>query len=71
MAIFRAGRRIGNMDVRIGLPRDRSLVDVEKDKRLKSTAKGGQMPGMNQATAIGNFMSQINRGEGVASANRF
>ena len=71
MAIFRAGRRIGNMDVRIGLPRDRSLVDVEKDKRLKSTAKGGQMPGMNQATAIGNFMSQINRGEGVARANRF
>ena len=71
MAIFRAGKRIGNMDIRIGLPRDRSLDNVEGDKRLKSTSQGGQMPGMNQATAIGNFMSQLNKGEGVARANRF
>ena len=30
MAILRGGRRIGNYDIRVGLPRDRSLVDVEK-----------------------------------------
>ena len=33
MAILRGGRRIGNYDIRVGLPRDRSLVDVEKDPR--------------------------------------
>ena len=35
MAILRGGRRIGNYDIRIGLPRDKSLVDVEKDPRLQ------------------------------------
>ena len=34
MAIFRAGKRIGNMDIRVGLPRDRTLDNVEGDKRL-------------------------------------
>ena len=32
---IRGGRRIGNYDIRIGLPRDRSLVDVAKDPRLQ------------------------------------
>ena len=27
MAILRGGRRIGNFDIRVGLPRDKSLVD--------------------------------------------
>ena len=36
MAIFRAGKRIGNMDIRIGIPRDRSLENVEGDKRMDS-----------------------------------
>ena len=66
MAIFRAGKRIGNMDIRIGLPRDRSLDNVEGDKRITE-----QRPGLNQRTSIGRFMSEINRGEGIARGNRF
>ena len=66
MAIFRAGKRIGNMDIRIGLPRDRSLDNVEGDKRITQ-----HQPGVNQRTSIGRMITQINRGEGVARANRF
>ena len=61
MAIFRAGKRIGNMDIRIGLPRDKSLVNVEGDPRITK-----QRPGGNVSTSIGWFMSEINKGEGVA-----
>ena len=35
MAILRGGRRIFGQDIRIGLPRDRSLVDIDKDPRLQ------------------------------------
>ena len=49
MAIFRAGKRIGNMDIRVGLPRDRTLDNVEGDKRLD------RQPGMNPETSIGRF----------------
>ena len=35
MAILRGGRRIGNYDIRVGFPRDRSLDNVEGDRRLK------------------------------------
>ena len=66
MAIFRAGKRIGNMDIRVGLPRDRTLDNVEVDKRITV-----QQPGVNQRTSIGRFISEINKGEGVARANRF
>ena len=66
MAIFRAGKRIGNMDIRVRLPRDRSLDNVEGDKRITV-----QQPGVNQRTSIGRFISEINKGEGVARANRF
>lgn len=66
MAIFRAGKRIGNMDIRIGLPRDKSLVNVEGDPRLTK-----HRPGVNQLTSIGRFITEINKGEGVARANRF
>ena len=65
MAIFRAGKRIGNMDIRVGLPRDRTLDNDEGDKRLK------RQPGTNPQTSIGRFVSEINRGEGIARANRF
>ena len=41
MAILRGGRRIGNYDIRIGMPRDRSLVDVAKDPRLKRAGVSG------------------------------
>ena len=66
MAIFRAGKRIGNMDIRVGIPRDKSLVNVEGDPRLTK-----QEPGYNQLTSIGKFITEINKGEGVARANRF
>ncbi len=58
MAILRGGRRIGNMDIRIGLPRDKSLVNVLGDKRLKRT------PGGNPESTISRFTAQINKGEG-------
>ena len=35
MAILRGGKRIGGYDIRIGLPRDRSLDDVQSDPRLR------------------------------------
>ena len=35
MAILRGGKRIGGMDVRIGIPRDKSLDNVAGDPRLK------------------------------------
>ena len=34
MAILRGGRRIGNYDIRLGLPRDKSLTNVESDPRI-------------------------------------
>ncbi len=36
MAILRGGRRIGNYDIRVGVPRDRSLdnVNAESAPRL-------------------------------------
>ena len=34
MAILRGGRRIFGQDIRIGLPRDKSLVDVQGATRL-------------------------------------
>ncbi len=63
MAILRGGRRIGNFDIRFGLPRDKSLVDVAKDPRLKRKPGG--------AGTIQRFLSQINQGEGFARTNRF
>ena len=63
MAILRGGRRIGNYDIRIGLPRDKSLVDVAGDPRLK------RKPG--SAGTIYRFLSQVNQGEGFARNNRF
>ena len=66
MAIFRAGKRIGNMDIRVGLPRDRTLDNVEGDKRIKERPLGG-----NQQTSIGRFISELNAGEGIARGNRY
>ena len=63
MAILRGGRRIGNYDIRIGMPRDRSLVDVAKDPRLKRQPGG--------AGTIQRFLAQVNQGEGFARTNRY
>ena len=38
MAIFRAGKRVGPFDLRVGFPRDRSLDNVDRDPRLTKIA---------------------------------
>ena len=65
MAILRGGKRIGGFDIRIGLPRDRSLDNVENDPRLRQKAGG------NPETTMGRFQSYINEGEGFARKARY
>ena len=65
MAILRGGRRIGNFDIRVGIPRDRSLQNVLGDPRLKQRAGG------NPESTIGRFMGKVAEGEGFARPNRF
>ena len=65
MAILRGGKRIGGSDIRIGIPRDRSLDNVASDPRLKRTQGG------NPATTIGRFQSYVNEAEGFARQARF
>ena len=65
MAILRGGKRIGGYDVRIGIPRDRSLDDVAGDKRLQ------RRMGSNPETTIGRFQSYVNEAEGFARKARF
>ena len=63
MAIFRGGKRVGPFDIRIGFPRDKSLVDVDKDPRLSQRA--------NTENTIGRFRSMMARAEGYARPARF
>ena len=65
MAILRGGRRIGPFDIRLGIPRDKSLNDVQGDKRL------GRTMGPNPESTIGRMMATIAEGEGFARPNRF
>ena len=65
MAILRGGRRIGNYDIRLGIPRDRSLDNVEGDKRLQ------RVQGPTPESTIGRVMAAISQGEGFARPNRF
>ena len=65
MAILRGGKRIGGMDVRIGIPRDRSLDDVAGDERLQRRQGG------NPETTLGRFQSFVNEAEGFARKARF
>ena len=65
MAILRGGVRIGNTDIRIGIPRDRSLDNVNADERLR------RKPGGNPETTINRFIAQVNQGEGLARPTRF
>ena len=65
MAILRGGKRIGNYDIRIGLPRDRSLDNVNADERLR------RKPGGNPETTINRFIAQVNQGEGLARPTRY
>ena len=65
MAILRGGKRIGGFDVRIGIPRDRSLDNVQGDSRLKQRAGG------NPESTLGRFVGKMAEGEGFARPNRF
>ena len=65
MAILRGGKRIGGYDIRIGLPRDRSLDDVQSDPRLRQKAGG------NPETTMGRFQAMVNEAEGFARKARF
>ena len=65
MAILRGGKRIGGYDIRIGIPRDKSLDDVAGDKRLQ------RRQGSNPETTIGRFQSYVNEAEGFARKARF
>jgi|TARA_B100000902_G_scaffold341527_1_gene345002 hypothetical protein len=65
MAILRGGLKIFGQDIRIGLPRDRSLDNVNADERL------GRKPGGNPETTINRFIAQVNQGEGLARPSRY
>ena len=65
MAILRGGRRIGPFDIRLGLPRDKSLDNVEGDERLS------RVQGPTSESTIGRVMAAVASGEGFARPNRF
>ena len=65
MAILRGGKRIGGFDIRLGLPRDRSLDDVQSDPRLRQKAGG------NPESTMGRFQAMVNEAEGFARKARF
>jgi len=63
MAIFRHGVKIGPFDIRLGFPRDKSLVGVEQDVRLRQKA--------NTENTIGRFRAMMAKAEGYARSARF
>ncbi len=65
MAILRGGKRFGGFDVRIGIPRDRSLDNVQGDTRLKQRAGG------NPDSTMGRIQAFINEAEGFARKARY
>ena len=65
MAILRGGRRIGGIDVRIGIPRDLDSLFNRTDPRLK------QKPGGNPESVMGRVLAAANEAEGFARKNRF
>jgi hypothetical protein len=65
MAILRGGVRIGGFDIRLGLPRDRSLDNVEGDPRFRQKAGG------NPETTMGRIQAYVNEAEGFARKARF
>ena len=63
MAIFRAGKRVGPFDIRVGFPRDKSLDNVDRDPRLRQRA--------NTENTIGRFRASMAKAEGYARPARF
>ena len=66
MAILRGGKRIGGMDIRIGIPRDRSMDNINRDPRFRNKAGA-----FVQATTIGRFQSYVNEAEGFARKSKY
>ena len=64
MAILRGGRRIFGTDIRFGIPRDRSLDNVQNDPRLRRVQG-------NPESTLGRFVGKMAEGEGFARPNRF
>ena len=63
MAIFRGGKRVGPFDIRLGFPRDKSLVNVDRDPRLQQRA--------NTDNTVGRFRAAMAQAEGYARPARF
>ena len=58
MAIFRQGKRVGPFDLRLGLSRDKSLQNVDKDPRLRQYA--------NTENQMGRFRAAMAAANGYA-----
>ena len=63
MAIFRQGVRVGPFDLRLGLSRDKSLQNVDKDPRLRQYA--------NTENQMGRFRAAMAAANGYARTTRF
>jgi len=63
MAIFRGGRRVGPFDIRLGLSRDKSLENVDRDPRLQKLS--------NRENTIGRFQAAMAKAEGYSRAARY
>jgi len=62
MAIFRAGKRVGPFDIRVGFPRDKSLDRVDYPADYTRA---------NKETTIGRFRAAMAKAEGYARSARF
>jgi|TARA_B100000767_G_C19650665_1_gene486567 hypothetical protein len=63
MAIFKAGKRVGPFDIRLGLSRDKSLENVDRDPRIQQRA--------NSENTIGRFRASMAKAEGYARPTRY
>ena len=62
MAIFRAGKRVGPFDIRVGFPRDRSYDRIDYPANYTRA---------NTDNTIGRFRAMMGRAEGYARPSRF
>jgi len=75
IAIFRGGVKIFGSDIRIGVPRDTSLDNINFDPRF-ADIEGGQAPdnpnlSATQPAIINQMLQYIMQGEGLARSGRF
>lgn len=83
MAILRGGVRIGGFDIRLGLPRDRSLENVANDPRFRerpfpvsadnisNDPRFFESRNINKEKTMGRVQSYVNQAEGFARKARF